>query len=201
MRFIPELTAFLAVPLLVLAVSAAAPSPAAAPEAGGKYEIDPKQSSLIFRCKHLDTAWIFGRFNEFSGSITIDVEKPESSSVEVTVKAESIDTGVSGRDNHLRSPDFFDVKQFPTATFKSKSVAKKGAHAYSVTGDLSIHGVTRSVTIEMEHTGSSSDAKKGKLVGFLGTLTIQRKDFGIAFMPDGLSNDVHMTISFEAAAK
>lgn len=201
-KFLPALAASFVVALLALALAAASPQSEREaqqkPPASGSYEIDPVHSSLVFRCKHLDTAWIFGRFGDVQGTIRLDADKPGASTVEVEVDAQSIDTGHDGRDNHLRGPDFFDVAQFPAATFKSKSVAKKGANVYAVTGELSIHGVTKTVTIDMEHTGSSDTPKQGKRVGFLGELTIQRKDYGITFMPDGLSNDVPMTLSFEA---
>jgi polyisoprenoid-binding protein YceI len=172
---------------------------AALPE--GEFAIDAVHSTVLFKCKHLNTSWSFGRFNDIQGSFQIDAKDPSKSRVEVTIRAESIDTGNKQRDDHLRSPDFFDVKQFPTATFTSKKVTPKGGKEFSVAGDLMIHGKTKPVTIEMEYTGSTEHPKAGRVAGFFGTLKIKRLDYGIAYMPDGLSDDVELTLSFEGKAK
>lgn len=201
MKLSPCSLALAIVPVLALSIAAARPDDKKPAAAGGNYEIDPVHSTVIFQCKHLGTSWAFGRFDKISGTFQLDADKPEKSMVDVTIDAASINTADAKRDGHLKSPDFLDVKQFPTATFKSKSVAKKGDHVYAVTGDLTLHGVTKSVTLEMEHTGAIDHPKMGKKTGFFGTLTISRSAYGIAYMPDGLGDDVKLMLSVEGGAK
>lgn len=197
MKMRASLLALLALPLLALALTSASrddKKPAAA--APANWVIDPVHSTVVFKIKHLGTSWSFGRFDDVSGSFTYDADKVENSKVDVSVKATSVNTNNGQRDEHLRGPDFFDVKQFPTATFKSKSIAKKGEHL-AVTGDLTIHGTTKSVTIDMEHTGSSNTPMAGIRTGFFGTLSVKRSDFGIKYMPDALGEDVELMLAFE----
>lgn len=192
---------FSALPVLFLSIAAARTQEKKAPEASGTYEVDKVHSTVIFKCKHLDTSWAFGRFNDVAGEFTFDAAKPESGKVDITIQMASVDTNSKKRDEHLKSPDFFGVEQFPTATFKSKSIAKKGDKMFAVTGDLSLHGVTKSVTIDMEQSGMGENQKNVKLSGFYGTLVLQRGDYGIKFMPGALGEEVTLMISIEAAAK
>lgn len=192
--------ALFAVPVLALSLAAARPDDKKAMPAGGAYDVDPVHSTVIFKCKHLNTSWAFGRFDEIAGTFTVDEAKPENSKVEITIQAKSVNTNAPKRDDHLRSGDFLDVKQFPTATFKSKSVAKKGDHMYAVTGDFMLHGVTKSVTLDMEQTGASDGPPMGKAVGFYGTLTISRGDYGMKYMPDMLGDAVTLMLSVEGHA-
>jgi len=164
--------------------------------APGSYSIDAGHSSVLFRIKHLDTAWAFGRFNEFSGEVAFDEKSPEKSSVQVTIQMESVDTGIGKRDDHIRSGDFFDAGQFPTSSFTSKSVKKGAGGKYTVTGDLELHGVTKPVTLDLEVSGASS-GKMGTRAGFYGTFTIKRSDFGMSTMLEALSDEVHVTVSLE----
>lgn len=190
--------ALLALPLVALSLtSAARDDKRPAPTGSATWSIDPVHSTALFKIKHLGTSWSYGRFNDISGSLTYDADKVENSKVDIAIKTTSIDTNSGPRDEHLRGPDFFDVKQFPTATFKSKSVTKKGEHGFTVTGDLTIHGTSKSVSIEMEHTGASNHPIGGPRQGFFGVTTIKRSDFGINYMPDGLSEEVELTLSFE----
>lgn len=160
------------------------------------YDIDPVHSTILYRIKHLGASYSYGRFDDFSGSFAVDEAKPENSKVTFEVKTASIDSGAAKRDEHLKSSSFFDVKQFPTATFKSSSIRKNG-DKYMVTGDLTLHGVTKQVTIEMEHVGTVKDPRAGDISGYQGTLALERSDYGIKFMPDALSDDVMLTISIE----
>lgn len=194
------LLALCAVPVVVLSLAAARPEDKKAPPAGGTFKVDPVHSTVIFKCKHVNTSWAFGRFDDVAGSFTLDEAKPENSSVEIAIQTKSVNTNAAKRDDHLRSGDFLDVKQFPTATFKSKSVARKGEHTYAVTGDLMLHGVTKSVTIDMEHIGTNDVPQMGKVAGFFGTLTISRADYGMSFMPGMLGDDVALTLSVEGGA-
>ena len=109
------------------------------------YKVDPVHSSLIFSMKHFGVTDFYGRFKEISGTVTFDAADPSKSSVELTVPVESIDTQNEKRDQHLKSPDFFNAKQFPTITFKSTKVEGSGDN-YKISGDLTIHGVTKPIT-------------------------------------------------------
>jgi len=200
MKFHTGALALIAVPALFLSLAAAEPQDKKPAPTAGTFEVDTVHSTVQFQVMHLGTAWAFGRFNAFTGTFTIDADKPENSKVDVSIDTASVDTNHKGRDAHLSGPDFLDVKQFPTATFKSKSVAKKG-DTYAVTGDLTLHGVTKSVTIDMQHTGGIEAPKLGKKMGFLGTLAISRSAYGIKFMPDGLGDEIKLTLSVEGNAK
>ena len=125
----------------------------AAASAAETYKLDPVHSSVLFKAKHLNVADFYGRFNDFSGTVTFDNENPSKSSVNLEVKVESLDTHEAKRDQHLKSPDFFNAKQFPVIAFKSTKVEKAGADSYKVTGDFTLHGVTKPVTVEFKKTG------------------------------------------------
>lgn len=161
------------------------------------YKVDPVHSSVLFRAKHFNTGYFYGRFNSVSGSVVVDDANPAKSSVEIQVKVESIDTNDAKRDQHLKSPDFFNAKQFPTISFKSKQVKKSGKDAYEVTGDLTIHGVTRSVTANVTRTGEGKDPFGGYRIGFETVFTIKRSDFGMKFMLQGISDEVRLIVSIE----
>ena len=139
-----------------------------------------------------------GRFNEISGSYTIDEEAPKNSKVTVEIEAASIDTQDAKRDQHLRGPDFFDAKQFPKIKFESTSVKLVDAKAkkYAVTGMLSLHGKQKEATIQLELVGEK-DTGRGYRSGYYGTFSLQRSDFGITHMLGGLSDNVDVTVSFE----
>jgi polyisoprenoid-binding protein YceI len=166
--------------------------------ASGTYSIDAGHSSVLFRIKHMQTAWVFGRFNSYSGKVVFDEKAPEKSSVEVRLEMDSVDTGNKKRDDHIRSGDFFDAEQFPTAHFNSKTVKKGADGKYAVTGDLELHGVTKPVTIDLELSGTTS-GQRGTLAGFYGTFSFKRSDFGMSGMLEGLSDEVHVIVSLETA--
>lgn len=122
-------------------------------------------------------------------------------SLEITIKTASVDTANAKRDQHLRGPDFFDAKQFPVMTFKSKSVKKTGDKTYSMTGELMAKGVKKTITVPVEHTGTGQSRGGKTLVGALSTFKIKRSDYGIDYMLGGLSDEVELIISIEAAQK
>jgi polyisoprenoid-binding protein YceI len=185
-------------PLLLVGALGATPA-AAAPET---HEIDAVHSTVLFRVKHLNTGYSYGRFNEMSGTVVLDGGNPSACSVKVEVKAASVDTANAKRDDHLRGPDFFNVAQFPTITFASTAVSKAGEEAFDVTGDLTLLGVKKSVLVRMTRTGSSNDPRAGGLrTGFEGTLTIKRSDFGMKYGLEGLGDEVGLTLAFETLKK
>ena len=140
--------------LVVMGLSGVFSFPGAAAET---YEIDPVHSAAVFRIKHLGIAYVYGRFNDLSGTLKIDDKSPDSNLVDIHVKTKNVDTFNIERDNHLRSPDFFDAKKFPVISFKSKSFRKVSQNIYEVAGELTLHGVTRPLTVDVQQTGADKD--------------------------------------------
>ena len=140
------------------------------------YDYDAVHSSISFKARHLDISWIHGRFNEAEGKFSIDRENPAKSSFTLSIKADSVDTANTKRDEHLRQPDYFDTKQFPTIDFKSTSV-KPVEGGYEVTGDFKLHGVTKPITLLLKG-GKEHDFKGTKRVAFSTELSLKRSDFG-----------------------
>lgn len=182
---------------VALVPSNPAPAPVATVAAAADtYSIDPVHSSVIFRIKHMNTAYFYGAFGEIKGTITLDSANPSASTIQAEIPIDSVTTRNEKRDGHLKSPDFFNAAKFPTATFKSTSVTADG-DTFKVTGDLTLHGVTKPVTLDLQKTGSMQ-SPRGEMIGFETTFTINRSDFGISFMPDGLGEEVRITVSIEA---
>lgn len=169
--------------------------------AADAFGVDAAHSSVVFKIQHAGISWIFGRFNEFSGDFKIDKQDPSNSSFALNIKAGSIDTNNAKRDEHLRSPDFFNAKQFPTLTFKSTSV-KRVDKGYEVTGDFTMHGVTKQISVVLEGGGKEVEFPKGrKRVGFSAALTLRRADFGMEKFAGMLGEDVHVEIGVEVVQK
>jgi polyisoprenoid-binding protein YceI len=192
-----KLTSFFAGALLAATASLAS--------AQSTWKIDPAHSQAEFTIRHMAISNVRGRFTNINGTIAFDENDPSKSSVNATVDTTTVDTGVAQRDGHLKSPDFFDVAKFPTMTFVSKSVAKSGDE-YLVTGDLTLHGVTRSVVLHLEDPGKEQPGMDGKPHrGFSASTTIHRQDFGLVWngtLKSGdtvLSDDVKITLDVEAA--
>lgn len=168
-----------------------------------KYEIDAVHSSVIFRAKHMGVAYNYGRFNAFSGNITMDDTDISKSTVELEVKSASVDTGNAKRDQHLRSPDFFNAKQFPIITFKSTNVkAKVGKEdTLEVTGEFNLHGVKKAITFDVEITGKKISPQGDEIIGFHTTFNIKRSEYGFNFGLEGIDDEVQITVSVEAGKK
>jgi polyisoprenoid-binding protein YceI len=162
------------------------------------YRIDPVHSFIIFRVKHLNTGFAYGRFNTFSGTIVVDEKNPANSSIELEIDANSIDTGNSQRDDHLRSPDFFSARQFPKITFKSTRVRKINDTTVEVQGDLTMRGVTRPITARVTFTGKGRNQRGQEIIGFETTFTIRRSQFNINYgLNGGLADEVRVTFAVE----
>jgi polyisoprenoid-binding protein YceI len=160
------------------------------------FKIDPVHSSIGFSVKHLGVSEFYGRFNDVSGQVVFDKADPSKSSVEVTIPVESIDTHNEKRDQHLKSPDFFNAKQFPTIIFKSKSVEGSG-DTYKATGDLTLHGVTKPLTLEIKR-GPEGKGMEGEIrAGGEARFTLKRSDFGMNFMQGALGDEVTVLLSLE----
>ncbi len=166
------------------------------------YKVDPAHSAVGFTVRHF-VSNVPGHFRDFDGMIHYDKEKPTASKVEFTVRAASIDTANGDRDNHLRSPDFFDAEKFPTLSFTSTGVKPVDADTLEVTGDLTIHGVTKEVTIPVEILGTMA-TPRGEKAGFETAFTVNRKDYGVIWnrvLDAGgamLGEDVKVSIAIEA---
>jgi polyisoprenoid-binding protein YceI len=147
----------------------------------GTYDLDPTHTRLGFSARHAMVTTVRGSFTEFTGEARIDTVNPEASTVSLTIQAASVNTGQEQRDGHLRTGDFFEVDTFPTLTFVSTAVSRPESDVWSITGDLTIKGVTRPVTMEFEQTGSAKDPYGNLRVGFEGGTTINRTDWGLSF--------------------
>jgi len=172
---------------------------AAMPASAQTYQIDPVHSSLLFRVKHMDTAYVYGMFTSMKGTVVVDEANPARSSINIEVDANSVYTHNEQRDNHLRGPDFFNTRQFPTITFKSTQVRRINANTVQVRGDLTIRGVTRPITASVTLTGKGKNPQGKDIIGFETRFTIRRSEFGIRYGLPGLGNEVQVTLSIEAA--
>lgn len=169
--------------------------------AADSFEVDKSHAFANFRVKHLNTGFTYGRFKDISGAITWDNAKPEAGSVEFTIEASSVDTGIEKRDQHLRTADFFDAKQYPTLGFKSTAIKKVDDENYEVTGALTIHGVTKTITAKVVKTGEGKDPFGGYRIGFETVFAIKRSDYSIAGLPGAVGDDVTITLSAESLRK
>lgn len=159
------------------------------------YTPDPNHQSVVFNIEHLNLSFVHGRFSELSGEVKYDAKNIEDSSFDLKVPAATVNTGNEKRDGHLKSADFFDVKKYPDIAFKSTSVVKgDDKDEIKVTGDLTLHGVTKSVTVEFEVRGPNA---KG-LMGFSTELELKRSDYGMSYGVPNIGDTVKMDISFEA---
>lgn len=166
------------------------------------YKVDGVHSTAIFRVKHMDASYAYGRFDEVTGTFTIDEKAPERCAFNVQVAAGSVDTNNPKRDQHLKGPDFLNAKQFPTIAFKSKTVKKAGKDTYEVVGDLTLHGVTKPVTVTIETVGPIKKPLPmggGYAAGFEAHLTLKRSDFGMVGMVGPVGDEVRAIISVEGA--
>jgi polyisoprenoid-binding protein YceI len=173
------------------------------PALAADYAIDTQNAhaSINFRVNHLGYSWLIGRFNSFSGEFTWDAEKPEASTIKVNINTNSVDSNHSERDRHLRSDDFLDVSKHPTATFVSKEVKAKDDDRLEIVGDLTLHGVTRSITLDAKKVGEGKDPWDGYRVGFKGKTEFKMKDFGIDYDLGPASETVYLDLHIEGVRK
>ena len=187
---------------ILLAAAAFASSARAAEE---MFVFDKAHTKVGFRIRHA-VSRVEGRFKDFDGTIWLDRENPSMSRVELTIRAASVDTASDNRDNDLRSDSFFDVARYPTITFKSTKVEGKGGDNYAVTGDFTMHGVTKSIVVPVQSNGFAKVGKTEK-AGFSIAFPLNRKDYGITWnraLDQGamlLGDDVDVSIEVEANKK
>ncbi|MBI4752728.1 MAG: YceI family protein [Acidobacteria bacterium] len=191
--------------LLLLTLTASLTVLAADPKVE-TYAIDPAHSTVGFSVEHMTVSQVTGKFTSLKGAIVHDEGDVTKSSVEVAIKAESVDTGIDGRDKHLRTADFFDVEKFPEITFKSSKVTKKGKNLFC-TGTFTMHGVSKEITIPFRLVGKVKDPSGNQRIGFAGDLTLNRQDYGITWgktLENGgltVGNLVKITLNVEAVKK
>jgi polyisoprenoid-binding protein YceI len=162
------------------------------------WQLDPAHSAAQFAVRHMGISTVRGAFTKLSGSASYDPGDPSKTSIDVTIDANSVDTRVEMRDNDLRSNHFLDVKKYPTITFKSKQTQAAGADKLKAIGDLTIHGVTKEVTLDIDGPSKPVKDRRGKLhVGASATTTINRADFGITGYQGMIGNDLPITIDVE----
>jgi polyisoprenoid-binding protein YceI len=180
---------------LITAVALAATAAAQA----GTWQIDPKHTAAQFSVKHLGVSTVRGAFSKVTGSVTHDPAEPSKDSLEATIDASTVDTRLEMRDNDLKSPHFIDVQKFPSITFKSKSVKSTGSGKLQMTGDLTMHGVTKEVVLDVD--GPSAPIKDpmgpGQRIGASASTKIIRQDFGIVGAPGVVGDEVTITIDAE----
>ena len=170
----------------------------------GTYNFDKAHSFIGFKVRHMGLIDVPGYFRDFTGTVNYDAADPAKSSVEFKAMVTSVDTGVAGRDAHLRRADFFDVEKFPEMTFKSTKVEKKGK-SWVVSGDLTMRGVTKPVSIPFEISGFlPGNERSGAKIGITGETTINRRDFGVNYgnnLPSGIpaiADNVKVVLAIEA---
>lgn len=173
----------------------------------GVYSFDKAHTFIGFKVKHMGLIEVPGFFRDFVGTVNFDAKDITKSTVEFTAKATSVDTGVAGRDNHLRTKDFFEVEKFPDITFKSTKVEKKGK-GYMLTGDFTMKGVTKSITFSFQISGwLPADERSGGKMGITAETTINRRDYGVNYgtnLPSGIaavSDDIKIVLQIEAGKK
>ena len=162
---------------------------------------DPPHTHVVWRANHADVSYTFGRFNEIMATLEYDAANPEEGSLEFSILTESVDSNTERRDDHLRSPDFFDAAQFPTIDFVSKSVTAVDDTNLEVTGDLSVHGVTKEVTLNVEKTGEGQNQNGDALVGFYTEFTIDRTEYGMNNLLQATGPEILIMASFEGVAQ
>jgi len=184
---------------IVLTLVTALAMAATAAAQAGTWQIDPNHTAAQFSVRHLGLSTVRGAFTKVSGTAKYDPADPSKDSLEVTIDANSVDTRVEMRDNDLRSPRFFDVQKFPTITFHSKAAKAAGAGKMKITGDLTIHGVTKEVVLDVD--GPTAPIKdpmgSGQRMGASATTKVNRQDFGIVTMPGGIGDEITITIDVE----
>jgi polyisoprenoid-binding protein YceI len=180
------------------ALITAASMVAAAAAQAGTWTIDPNHSAAQFSVRHLGVSTVRGAFTKVSGSAVFDASDPSKTTLEATIDASSVDTRVEMRDNDLRSPNFLDVQKYPAITFRAKQTKAAGPGKLEITGDLTIHGVTKEVVLDVDGpTAAIKDPKGNQRIGASATTRINRKDYGVNGAPGIAGDEISITIDAE----
>jgi polyisoprenoid-binding protein YceI len=162
------------------------------------YKIDPVHSAILFKAGHFGVGNIYGRFDSFSGDFVFDPNDPSKDSVKLEISTDSVDSNAPDRDKHLKSPDFLNSKQFPTATFKSTAVKKVDDKNYEVTGDFTLRGLTKPVTVAVQVIGTGAGPKGETRLGTESKVTLKRSDFDVKALLPAVADEVQLIIAVEA---
>ena len=189
----------LVVTLLLGASSLVLPVDEGDPIRSGEYLVDGNHSTALFRVTHLGVSAFWGRFNHIEGKIIFDADDVPKSKVTITIPVQSVDSNSEQRDGHLESPDFFNAKEFPELTFASTSVKGGADGSLELTGDFTMLGETRELTMVAAHIGHGEAGRFGYRSGWEADFTISRSDFGMDFMPDMLGDEIRIIIALEGA--
>jgi polyisoprenoid-binding protein YceI len=167
------------------------------------FVVDTKNvhASINFRIKHLGFSWLTGRFDKFSGNFSFDDKNPDASKVKIEIDTTSVNTNMAERDKHVRGGDLLDVDMFPTAVFESTSVKSSGPDKATIVGNLTLHGVTKEITIQAERVGGGADPWGGYREGFTGTTKFALADFDILRDLGPSAKDVELTLNIEGVRK
>ena len=182
--------------LAVLSIACLTALPAAV--RADAYQLDPVHSTTAFRIHHFGAGYVLGIIPGVTGTINYDKANPGQDSFVLSVDLSKLLTGNQQRDNDLKGPDWFDVKEFPTMDFQSTAVKQTGDDTYGLTGDLTIHGVKRTLTVPLTMTGIGRGMKGDTRIGFESEFTINRNDFGMSNLPGAVGNDVRINVELEA---
>jgi polyisoprenoid-binding protein YceI len=184
----------------IIALSLVAFAAAGVPARGDEYAVDAAHAAAVFRVSHIGLSWTYGRFKDLSGTFAVDPRNPAGTQFNLSTRVESLDTDNAKRDEHLKSPDFFAAKQFPTIGFRSTSV-KPVEGGYEVAGELTLHGVTKPVTVVFKGGRTAEFPRGVQRTGYFGEFTIKRSDFGMNKMLEAIGDDINVQLSFEGTKK
>lgn len=159
--------------------------------------VDAVHSAVLFRIKHMNTSYAWGRFNDIQGTVDLDGKQPV---VDVKLAVNSIDTANAKRDEHLRGPDYFNAKQFPAISFKSDKIKKIDDEHYEVEGTLALHGVSKPITVTLERTGTARSPMTGEIAGYATEFKIKRSDYGMKLLIGPLGDEILLIVSLECGA-
>ena len=183
---------------LALTIAAGLSGAAFSAQAAESYKLDPSHTSVIFIVNHLGFSNYQGRFGGASGELTIDRDNLAASSAEINIDLTQIDSGFEGLDNHMKTADFFDVENHPTATFKSSAIELVGENGAKITGDLTILGQSKPLVLYVTLTGEGDHPMTGDhILGFAAKGTVTRSDYGMTYLVPAISDDVTLQISSE----
>ena len=178
-----------------------AAAPQASPAATTTWKVDDVHSMALFRVQHNKAGMFWGRFDDVEGTVTTAGAGPDAMTFDISIKSESVSSGNDKLDAHLKSPDFFDAKTFPAMTFKSTKAVRGSDGMWDVSGDMTLHGVTRPITAKVEMVGMA-EGRRGKVAGFEATFTIDRAEFGMSYGVEqgGIGKDVRVIVGLEVNA-
>jgi len=181
--------------LVALALLLAVQTPRAT---AADYVLDDQHTSVVFTTSHFGFSYTYGMFGKYAGKFSVDMKNPSTATFQFVIDAASLDTKSEKRDEHLRGPDFFNVKQFPQITFTSRSVEPvNDGKTLNITGDLQLHGETKSIVLPLTYVGAGKGPYGDDRIGFVGRMVVKRSDFGMGAMAPQIGDEVTVLISFE----